>query len=78
MAEEIKKNTHGGRREGAGRKKGVQIKANPRTHHFSFGVSEQAIRRANELRKLTKHDDVPFVEMLELWIEDLAKEYGIE
>jgi len=68
----------GGKREGAGRKKGVQIKAHPRKFHFSFGVSEQSVRRANELRELTKHDTMPFVDMLESWIEDMAKEYGID
>lgn len=70
-----KKTSWGGKREGAGRKAKGDL---ARTKHFSFGVSEQAVRRANELRALTKQDDMTFVDMLEKWIEDLAKDYGVE
>ena len=70
-----KKDGRGGKREGAGRKtKGDTA----RTKHFSFGVSEITVQRSQKLRELTKNDDMPFVDMLESWIEQLAKDYGIE
>lgn len=87
MAETIKKKKkigrprkerRGGAREGAGRKRGVQIKEHPRNKHFSFGVSEITVQRSNKLRELTKQDEMPFVDMLEKWVEELAQEYGIE
>lgn len=72
------KGTHGGRREGAGRKKGVRIKDNPKNTMLTFRVSEATARRTKQLRELTKQDTMPFVDMLESWVEELAKDYGIE
>ena len=64
----------GGAREGAGRKP----MENARNQHFSFRVSERAVRQANALRELTKRDDKTFVDMLEDWIAEQAENYGIE
>lgn len=80
MADEIK-NTHGGRREGAGRKKGVKvgpIKDNPKSAGVTFRVSEKTLRQIRELRELTKEDEINFNGMFCLWVEALAKDYGIE
>ena len=68
----------GGKREGVGRKLGVQIKENPRNTMLPFRVSELTARRIKELRELTKHDDKTFVDMLEDWIAEQAENYGIE
>ena len=68
----------GGKREGAGRKKGTKIKENPKNTMLPFRVSEVTARRIKELRELTKQDEKPFVDMLEAWVEEYAREYGIE
>ena len=76
--------THGGKREGAGRKKGVKIgpigprKENPKNTMLTFRVSEATSRRIKQLRELTKQDEKPFVDMLEDWVQNYAKDYGIE
>lgn len=69
-----KKENRGGARPGAGRKP----IANARTKHFSFRVSERAVNLSNQLREAMKGDDMGFVDLLERWIDDLAKDYGIE
>lgn len=76
-----KKGSWGGKREGAGRKKGVSIghiKEDPMTAHVSFRTHGNTLRRVQQLREITKNDDVPFNRMFEAWVEDIAKEYGIE
>lgn len=73
-----KKSNRGGRREGAGRKKGTRIKENPRNTMLPFRVSEITATRIKQLRELTKEDTMPFVDMLEKWVEDMAKDYGVE
>lgn len=96
MAEEIKKKrgrpkkvepiqySHGGKRPGAGRKKGVKIgpvgqrKENPKNTMLPFRVSAITAQRIKQLRELTKEDAKPFVDMLEDWVEKYAKDYGIE
>ena len=81
MEEKKKKTTRGGKREGAGRKKGVKIghiKDNPRNTMLPFRVSEATAMRIKELRELTKQDEKPFVQMLEAWVEEYAKDYGLE
>lgn len=83
MAEEKKKG-RGGRREGAGRKKGVKIgpigprKENPKNTMLPFRVSESTARRIKQLREMTKLDEKPFVDMLEDWVAEYARDYGIE
>ena len=84
MAEEIKKKKRGrppkkverrgGRREGAGRKR-IE---NPKNTMLTFRVSEITSKRIKQLRELTKQDTMPFVDVLEKWVEDMAKDYGIE
>ena len=69
-----KKSGRGGKRAGAGRKK----TANPRNTMLPFRVTEATMRRINSLRELTKQDTMPFVAMFEAWVEDMAKDYGVE
>ena len=76
--EERKKDGRGGRREGAGRKKGFRLKENPRNTMLPFRVTENTARRIKELRELTKDDTMPFVEMLEDWVREMASDYGID
>jgi len=68
----------GGKRPGAGRKKGFKLVENPKNTMLPFRVSELTAKRIKQLRELTKDDQMPFVDMLEKWVEDYAKEYGIE
>lgn len=89
MAEEIKKkrgrprktetkkksSIWGGKREGAGRPK---TKENPRDTMLPFRVSAITAQRIKQLRELTKDDTMPFVDMLEDWVRELAEDYGIE
>lgn len=77
MEEEIKK-THGGKREGAGRKRGVQIKENPRNKGVTFMVSDKMLNQIRQLRELTKEDELNFNSMFVKWVEQYAKDYGIE
>jgi len=69
-----KKENRGGKREGAGRKP----VDNPRVEHVSITTTKDVVLRVQQLRELTKHDDMPFNRMFESWVADLAKEYGIE
>lgn len=73
-----KKDGRGGRRPGAGRKKGFRLKENPRNTMLPFRVSEATARRIKALREVTKEDTMPFVDMLEAWVKELAEDYGIE
>jgi hypothetical protein len=68
----------GGRREGAGRPKGTGTKENPRNRMIPFRVSEVTLNRMKQLRELTKDDTMPFVDMLEAWVKEMAQDYGIE
>ena len=74
------KGQRGGKREGAGRKKGWtgQYKENPKNTMLTFRVSEATARRIKQLRELTKQDTMPFVDMLESWVAEMAGDYGIE
>ena len=66
----------GGKREGAGnRAKGAD---GPLTSQDVFRVTADTHRRIKALRELTAQDDKPFNRMFELWVEDLAKDYGID
>lgn len=78
MKESEKTKGRGGRREGAGRKKGFRLKENPRNTMLPFRVTEKTARRIKELRELTREDTMPFVEMLESWVAEMAQDYGIE
>ena len=75
------KSNRGGKREGAGRKKGVkigQIKDNPRNQGVTFMVSEKMLMQIRQLRELTKEDEINFNGMFVKWVEDMAEAYGIE
>ena len=83
MEEEIKTENRGGRREGAGRKKGVQVGPyrggeSMLTENDTFRVSADTHRRIKQLREMTKGDTMPFNRMFEVWVKQLASEYGIE
>lgn len=73
-----KKDNRGGKREGAGRPKGTGTKDNPKVKMLPFRVSEKTSERIKQLRELTKEDEMPFVDMLEKWVEEYAQSYGIE
>jgi hypothetical protein len=68
----------GGRREGAGRKKGTKMVENPISEHLSFRVTADTLRRVKALREMTKEDDLSFNRQFELWVKDIAQDYGIE
>lgn len=84
MEEEVKKRgrpkkeRRGGRREGAGRKKGFRLKENPRNDSVSFAVSEKTLNQIRSLRELTKDDELNFNSMFILWVEEVAKDYGLD
>ena len=81
MEEEVKKRQWGGKRAGAGRKKGKRIghiKENPKSEHITFRVTANTTRRIKQLRELTKDDAMPFNRMFEAWVEEYAKDYGLE
>lgn len=69
------KTGRGGARPGAGRPK---TKESPRTATFPFRVSESAVRRIKALQEMTRDDTMPFMDMLEAWVADMAQDYGIE
>ena len=73
----------GGKREGAGRKKGVGVgpyKGGTAllSANDTFRVSEDTHRRIKLLREMTKDDSMPFNRMFEKWVEEYAKDYGID
>lgn len=68
----------GGKRPGAGRKKGFKLVANPKNTMLPFRVSEITAIRIKQLREATKQDEMPFVDMFEKWVEEYAQSYGIE
>lgn len=65
----------GGKREGAGRPKGEK---SPHNTMLPFRVTAITAERIKQLRELTKQDTMPFVEMFEAWVADMAQDYGIE
>ena len=81
MKKESRKNEkpgRGGKRQGAGRPKGTGTKQNPRNKMIPFRVSEATLNRMKALREMTKEDTMPFVDMLEAWVKEMAENYGIE
>lgn len=68
----------GGKRPGAGRKKGFKLVENPKNTMLTFRVSEATAMRIKQLRELTKQEDMPFVDTFEKWVEEYAQNYGIE
>ena len=75
-----KKEHRGGVREGAGRKKGTYTayEGDTLSEMLSLRVRGVTKRRVQDLRELTKHDDMPFNRLFEAWVEELAKNYGLE
>lgn len=66
----------GGKREGAGKKaKGA---TGPLDAQVVMRITADTYRRIKALRDATADDDVPFNRMFELWVQELATEYGIE
>lgn len=70
-----KKDGRGGARPGAGR---PRWKDNPRVKMLTFRVPEDTARRIALLREATKEDEVPFLDMLDRWVEEYARDYGID
>ena len=75
MEKKGKRSGWGGRREGSGRK---PWKENPRNTMLPFRVTETTARRIKELREVTKDDSATFVDMLEAWVAETARDYGID
>ena len=73
--EKKKKGTWGGPRPGSGRK---SLGDNAIKAPLSFRVKPATLRRVRALREATRQDDMPFNRMFEQWVEDMAKDYGIE
>ena len=65
----------GGKRKGAGRK---ARGSHPKDTMLPFRVSAITASRIKQLRELTKQDTMPFVDMFEAWVEEMASNYGIE
>lgn len=70
----------GGKREGAGRKKGQGM-----TYEGEYLSAQVVMRirpitheRIKQLREATKDDTMPFNRMFEQWVEEYAKDYGID
>lgn len=88
MAEETKKRGRGrppkkvehrgGKREGAGRKKGFKLVENPRNKGVTFMVSEKMLNQIRQLREITKEEEPNFNAMFVNWVEKTAQDYGIE
>lgn len=73
----------GGKREGAGRKKGVAVgpykdSGELVTAHITINVREVTKERVKSLREATKQEETPFNRMFEKWVEERAQDYGIE
>lgn len=66
----------GGKREGAGRK--ARGATAPLIGHVTFRTTGMTVSRVQALREATKQDEMPFNRMFEAWVEDYAKQYGIE
>jgi len=65
----------GGRREGAGRKPWVE---EPRKENVTFRVSERTLGQIRQLRELTREDETTFNQLFSQWVDDVAKDYGLE
>ena len=68
----------GGKRPGAGRKKGFKLVENPRNKGVTFMVSEKMLNQIRQLREATKEEVPNFNGMFVEWVEKQAKSYGIE
>ena len=70
----------GGKREGAGRKGGYSIAYPDEQLSAQVVIRVRTIthQRIKQLREATRQDELPFNRMFEKWVEDYAKEYGIE
>ena len=77
MKERQKKGGWGGRREGAGRKPGAQMKENPRNENVTFRVSAKTLGQIRQLRDLTREDEMDFNAMFIAWVDEMASDYGL-
>lgn len=68
----------GGKREGAGRKKGFKLVENPRNKVVTFMVSEKMLGQIRQLREATKEEIPNFNAQFVEWVEKQAQIYGIE
>lgn len=75
-----KKDGRGGKREGAGRKKGVSVayEGDMLSSQITLRVRDITKERVVQLRELTKYDDMSFNRLLEAWVEEMAKKYGLD
>lgn len=75
MGRPRKKDPRGGYREGAGRKPWVE---DPKNKNATFCVNTKTLGQIRALREATKEDEVTFNEMFTQWVDEMAKDYGIE
>ena len=66
----------GGKREGAGSK--PKYGEEPLSSRLSMRVRTKTRERVDQLRELTKNDAMPFNQMFESWVADLAGDYGLD
>lgn len=75
MGRPKKKDPRGGYREGAGRKPWVE---NPRNENVTFRVSAVTLGQIRALREATREDEHTFNDLFIQWVDELAKDYGLE
>ena len=75
MRKKKRQENRGGRREGAGRKPWVE---EPRNRNVTFCVSERTLGQIRQLREVTREDETNFNAMFSRWVDEMARDYGLE
>ena len=75
MGRPKKKDPRGGAREGAGRKPWVE---NPRNENVPFRVSAVTLGQIRALREATREDEQTFNDLFVQWVDEMAKDYGLD
>lgn len=77
MGRPKKKDPRGGRREGSGRKPWPESE-NPRNENATFRVSAKTLGQIRALRDATREDETTFNELFVQWVDEMAKDYGLD
>lgn len=75
MGRPKKKDPRGGAREGAGRKPWVE---DPRNKMISFSVNTKTQGQIRALREATREDEHTFNDLFVQWVDEMAKDYGLD
>ena len=75
MVRRKKKDLRGGAREGAGRKPWVE---EPRNENVTFRVSARTLGQIRALREATRDDETTFNQLFCQWVDEMAKDYGLD